>query len=532
MTPQFFAAINILGGLTLFLYGIEQTTVAFGASFGDKAKELLLRFTQKKPMAFLFGVVLAAIGQGSTLGTAFAVGFVDAGMLSFAGSVVVMMGTSVGGTFVTFLLSMNIAVYSPLLFCASYLMTRFGRRNVYRVGHVLQGISIVLLGMFVLKIGVPPLLNSPWFADMLTVTASSPWLIGAVAFLATTILQSNSAVLAVVITLADAGALPVSSVLPIVCGARITVVLAAFVGRHNAKKLGVCTLIYKILGVLIVIPFYPFAQRLIVTSTAGMAVLVFQVQLGVAIFNSVVFYPLSDWLARVTDRLMEQGREESLGAPVYLDEELADVPALAILLLSKEIIRLANYIELYCQMLFLTGRGAFGLEEQDALPEAIDSLSEACQEYMFMIRAPSEDDALKADYSSVSYSVLSFRQMSKILMGELRLLAEAGVAEQFKRELGDDTWREFSSLVLTNVRYALRAFALADADFAADAGRYGREYEELDRRIRLRLGVDAISRRELAPLLDFMSQAYLLVKTSLEVARGEAHRYRDTARNL
>lgn len=92
MTPQFFAAVNILGGLALFLYGVEQTTVAFGTSFGDKAKELLLRFTQKKPMAFLFGVVLAAVGQGSTLGTAFAVGFVDAGMLSFAGSVVVMMG--------------------------------------------------------------------------------------------------------------------------------------------------------------------------------------------------------------------------------------------------------------------------------------------------------------------------------------------------------------------------------------------------------------------------------------------------------
>ncbi|MDI9369858.1 MAG: Na/Pi cotransporter family protein [Synergistaceae bacterium] len=531
MNPQLLAAINILGGLALFLYGIEQTTIAFGTSFGDKAKELLLRFTQKKPMAFLFGVVLAAIGQGSTLGTAFAVGFVDAGMLSFAGSVVVMMGTSVGGTFVTFLLSMNIAVYSPLMFCASYLMVRFGRGNVYRIGRVLQGISIVLLGMFVLKIGVPSLLNAPWFSRMLTVTANSPWLVGIVAFLATTILQSNSAVLAVVITLADAGALPVSSFLPIVCAARITVVLAAFVGRHNAKKLGVCTLIYKILGVLIVIPFWGLAQRLIASSTADMAVLVFQVQLGVAIFNSIVFYPLSDWLARLTDRLMERGKEESLGDPVYLDEELLEVPALAILLLSKEIIRLANYIELYCQSLFLTDKSMPGLEEQNSLPEAIDSLSEACQEYMFRIRVPSEDKVLKADYSSVSYSVLSFRQMAKILMGELRLLAEAGVAEQFKRELGDDTWKEFSSLVLINVRYALRAFALADADFASDAGHYGREYEELERKIRLWLGVDAISRRELAPLLDYMSQAYLLVKTSLEIARGEAHRYRDTSRN-
>ena len=524
MTAQFFAVVNILGGLALFLYGVEQTTIAFGTSFGDKAKELLLRFTQKKPMAFLFGVGLAAIAQGSTLGTAFAVGFVDAGMLSFAGSVVVMMGTSVGGTFVTFLLSMNIAVYSPLLFCISYLMVRFGKRNVFRTGYVLQGVSIVLIGMYILKIGVPPLLHAPWFSDILTVTSSNPWLIGSVAFVATTILHSNSAVLALVITLADAGALPVSTFLPIVCAARITVVLAAFVGRHNAKKLGICTLIYKILGVAIVIPFYSFAQDLIASSTADHALLVFQVQFGVALFNSLVFYPLSDWLARLTDHLMERGEEERLGEPVYLDEELADVPALAILLLSKEIIRLANYIEMYCQALFLSKKSPEGLEE---LPSAIDSLSESCQEYMFRIRVPSDDDELMATYSSVSYSVVSFRQMSKILTGELRLLSEAGVAEQFAREMGEDTWKKLAFLALTNIRMALRAFALADADFAADAGRYAREYEELDRRVRLRLGVDAINRRELAPLLDFMSQVFLLVRTSLEVARGEANRYRE-----
>ena len=113
------------------------------------------------------------------------------------------------------------------------------------------------------------------------------------------------------------------------------------------------------------------------------------------------------------------------------------------------------------------------------------------------------------------------------LSGELRLLAEAGVAAQFVRELGEKTWRELSRLALTDIRLALRAFALADADFASEAGRYEREFEELDRRIRLRLGVDALNRRELAPLLDFMSQIFLLVKTSLEVARGEARRDRE-----
>ena len=142
---------------------------------------------------------------------------------------------------------------------------------------------------------------------------------------------------------------------------------------------------------------------------------------------------------------------------------------------------------------------------------------------MYGIHIPSEDDLLRENYSTVSYSMVSFRQMAKILSGELRLLAEAGVASQLARELGTNTWVELSRVAMTDIRLALRAFALADVDFAAVAGRYEREFENLDRRIRLRLGADALNRRELAPLLDFLSQIFLLVKTSLEIARGEAY---------
>ncbi len=524
MFSPFFAAINLFGGLALFLYGVEETTTAFGSSFGGKSKELLIRFTRRKPMAFLFGMVLAALAQGSSVATSFAIGFVDVGMLSFAGSVVVMMGASVGGTFVTLLLSLNIASISPLLFGISYLMKRLGKKTVYRIGCVLQGISLILLGMFVLDLGVKPLLSAPWFAEIVTAAGRNGLLMGLVAFVATAILQNSSAVMALVITLATSGALPSTAILPVVCGTHVTVLIAGFVGRKNARKLGICTFIYKFLGVLVILPLFPWLQRVISSSGGSLTALVVQVQVGVALFNALVFSPFTEFLVHISTVIAERTGEERLGAPIYLDDELTDVPSLAILLLSKEMIRLANYIEMYCQVLFAPEKRLEGFEE---LPFAIRELSEACQEYMFEIHIPSDDDALRENYSTVSYSMVSFRQMAKILSGELRLLAEAGVAAQFVRELGEKTWRELSKLALTDIRLALRAFALADADFASEAGRYEREFEELDRRIRLRLGVDALNRRELAPLLDFMSQIFLLVKTSLEVARGEARRDRE-----
>lgn len=526
MNLHLFSYINILGGLALFLYGVEETTAAFGSSFGGRSKDLMVRFTRKKPLAFLFGVLLSAVAQGSTVATSFAIGFVDVGMLSFAGSVVVMMGASVGGTFVTFLLSLDIAAFSPLLFASSLLMVRFGRGKTYRIGNMLQGLSLVLLGMFVLKLGVGPLLSTPGFAELAAHAGANSLLTGLAAFAATAVLQSSSAVMALAVTLATSGAMPVTAVLPVIFGAHagssVAVLIAGLSGKQNARKLGICTFVYKALGVLILMPALPWLQGLLSGAAGGLAGKIVLAQVGVTLFNALVFYPFADALARFSGAIAERMGGERLAAPVYLDEDLLEIPSLAILLLSKEMIRLANYIEMYCQVLFVSGPN--GNKAFQELPGAIRELSEACEEYMYGIHIPSDDDVLRENYSTVSYSMVSFRQMAKILSGELRLLAEAGVGAQLARELGKDTWNELSRVAMTDIRLALRAFALADVDFAAVAGKYEREFEELDRRIRLRLGADALNRRELAPLVDFLSQIFLLVKTSLEIARGEAYR--------
>ncbi|TDY61699.1 Na/Pi-cotransporter [Aminivibrio pyruvatiphilus] len=526
MSTHLFSYFNILGGLALFLYGVEKTTAAFGSSFGAGSKDLMVRFTRQKPMAFLFGVALAAIAQGSTVATSFAIGFVDVGMLSFAGSVVVMMGASVGGTFVTFLLSLDIAVISPLLFAVSLLLVRYGRGKAYRLGTVLQGLSLLLLGMFVLKLGVQPLLATPGFAALAAHAGENGFLTGIAAFVVTAILQNSSAVMALAVTLATSGAMPVAAVLPVILGSHVgssvTTLIAGMSGKQNARKLGICSFVYKVLCLPLYIPVLPWFENYIFNGPGGLASKIVLAQVGVALYNAVVFYPFTETLARFSAAIAERAGRERLAAPVYLDEDLLEIPSLAILLLSKEMIRLANYIEMYCQVLFVSGPN--GNKVFQELPGAIRELSEACEEYMYGIHIPSDDDVLRENYSTVSYSMVSFRQMAKILSGELRLLAEAGVGGQLARELGKTTWDELTRVAMTDIRLALRAFALGDVDFAVVAGKYEREFEELDRRIRLRLGADALNRRELAPLVDFLSQIFLLVKTSLEIARGEAYR--------
>jgi phosphate:Na+ symporter len=525
VTGHLFDVINILGGLALFLYGLEESTSAFASNFGGQSRELMVRFTRRKPMAFVFGVILAAIAQGSTVATSFAIGFVDVGMLTFAGSVVVMMGVSVGGTFVTILLSLNTVAFSPLLLAASLLMTRFGGVTMKRTGYILRGLSLVLLGMFVLQLGVGPLLADPRFGELAARVAKKPVLTGLAALATTGVLQSSSAVMALAVALATAGALPLPAVFPIVMGAHVgstmMVLLAGLSGKQNARKLGVCTFVYKLSGVLLLIPFLPWIDAFLERTGVSVSGMVVFAQIGLAVFNTIIFYPFTDLLASVSAQIAERTGGERLGSPVYLDEELVEVPSLSILLLSQEMIRLANYMELYCQILFFPEQRR---REFEQLPAAIRDLSETCEEYMYRIRISADDEQMRESYATVSYSMLAFRQMARILSGNLKRMDEEGTIALFRREVGEDTWEELSCLASTNIRLALRAFALGDVDSASDTGRYEREFEELDRKIRARLGTEAINRRELSPLIDFLSQIYNLVKTSLEVARGEAYR--------
>jgi Na+/phosphate symporter len=199
--------------------------------------------------------------------------------------------------------------------------------------------------------------------------------------------------MALAVTLATSGAMPVTAVLPVIFGAHagssVTVLIAGLSGKQNARKLGICTFVYKVLGVLILLPALPWLQGLLSGAAGGLAGKIVLAQVGVTLFNALVFYPFADALARFSGAIAERTGRERLAAPVYLDEDLLEIPSLAILLLSKEMIRLANYIEMYCQVLFVSAPN--GDKTFQELPGAIRELSEACEEYMYGIHIPSDD---------------------------------------------------------------------------------------------------------------------------------------------
>jgi phosphate:Na+ symporter len=525
MSPYFRHVINLLGGVSLFLYGASQSTEAFRSAFSTRAREAMSLFAQKKLQALAFGAVLAAVAQGSTVSTSIAISFVDVGMLSLAGSIVVMMGASIGGTFVTFLISLDIVSFSPLLLAVSFLMTRLGRGWAQKAGGVLQALSLILIGMLLLKLGADPLLSNPDVRNAVIGIAGSPFTMFFAAVLGTAVLQSSASVMALAVTIAVSGALPRSAVFPVALGSHlgstVTMLLTAAGGRRNARVLGVAAFLYKLTGVVAFVPLIPWAGALVDGLDFSMPTNIVLAQALLVFTNAAVFYPWPQILIHGGMFVLSRMRGADLGVPIYLDENLLEMPSLAIRILSKEMIRLINYIEAFVHMQLYPERDGNDLEK--LLPEGIRELTEACEQYMYAIQPPSiaEDRAAGREYRTISYAMLSLRETAHIVTGRFRGLLEQPGLDDLADEMGRREWDKMASFFMEVVRDALHAFSLGDANLARRSLDKEAEFEKFTLFLRSQLLAGETGRRENSALVDFVTVTERLLHSSVEVARGD-----------
>ena len=525
MPTYFYHTITLLGGITLFLYGLAQVTDSFRSAFSTSAREAISRFTRGKKRAMLFGAILAAVAQGSTVSTSIAIGLVDVGMLTLTGSAVVMMGASVGGTFVTLLISLDIVKLSPLFMAISYIMARLGRGWLEKTGKVLHAISLLLIGMFLLRLGIEPLLGNPAVRNTIVGIASEPFTMFFAALAGTAVLQSSASIMALSIAIASSGALPQSAVFPITLGAHlgstVAVLLAASGGRHNARVLGMATFLYKLAGVVAFAPLVPWTNAFLDIFLMPMPARIVLSQVLLALFNVAIFYSWPHFLIRGSVFVLSRQKAPDLGTPIYLDDELLEIPPLAIKLLSKEMIRLSNYIEAFLQMQLYPEKG--GSELKKLLPAAITDLTEACENYTHAIRYPADakDHLALLEYRTVTYAMLSLKEVSRITTGPFRDLIKENGAKPDGSETGNAEWNALNSLFIKILRDAFHAFSLGDGKLAQRAIDRGETFEKSTIMLRSRL-LKKGSGDDLY-LLAVITLKERLVRTALDMVRGDVN---------
>ena len=480
--------VYIMGGLALFLYGAQESSRFFRQNLSGSLRKEINRLTGSKNRSFIFGTILAAIAQSSAIAIFFGIGFVDAGILSLADSIFMVMGASLGGTLVSILLSFNIFEYAPILFAGAFFLGKLKNKKIRLVAGVLRCITLIFLGMMFLKIGAALLLEGDNARKAVLAWSSVPILMGMAAFLSAVIFQSRSAIIGVGIALAASGALPSISALPIALGAHFgssfVAIISSFTGRLSAKRMGFSSSVYYLFGSAAFVLLIPYVHRTM--AEAGLNVIQELVygQILIALFNIAIFLPFTSTLSSLSLRFVKGSGE--LDQPMYIDEELLSVAPVAVLLLSREMARLSNYLEAYLQMLMIPSQRVGKLFEK--LPSAIEELSKSCQEYSYRIDLRGEDMKLQEKFSSVSRTMSVLRSMSKALCGETsEILSDETAHTMLEERAGKELWNQWSKLSRKILRTSFRAFVIGEKELIEQTRELEREYGELSRKMRERM---------------------------------------------
>ncbi|MCO6456457.1 MAG: Na/Pi cotransporter family protein [Pirellulaceae bacterium] len=250
--------MGLLGGLAVFLFGMEQMTDALKSVSGAGLSKVLGKLTRNRFVATLTGAFVTAIIQSSSVTTVLVVGFVSAGLMTLQQSAGVIMGANIGTTITAQIIAFKITHYALALVAVGFGMTFVTRRKQWRLyGTVIMGLGLIFAGMGVMSDATRPLQNYQPFINAMA-RMDNPLLAILVATVFTSLVQSSSATTGIVIVLASRGFITLEAGIALAFGANIgtciTAVLAAIGKSTEAKQAAGLHLLFNVLGVLIWLP--------------------------------------------------------------------------------------------------------------------------------------------------------------------------------------------------------------------------------------------------------------------------------------
>ncbi len=246
---------SLLGGLALFLYGMQMMGGGLEAAAGNKMKKILEKLTANRFLGVLVGAGITAVIQSSSATTVMVVGFVNSGMMSLRQAVWIIMGANIGTTITGQLIALDIGTFAPLIaFLGVALIVFIKNQKVHNYGLIIAGLGILFVGMNMMSSAMEPLQNSEAFIGLMT-KFSNPVLGILAGMIFTAIIQSSSASVGILQTLASSGLISLSNAVYVLFGQNIgtciTAVLASIGTSRSAKRTTIIHLMFNIIGTII-----------------------------------------------------------------------------------------------------------------------------------------------------------------------------------------------------------------------------------------------------------------------------------------
>ncbi len=359
---------GLLGGLAIFIYGMNLMSECLQKAAGERMKQILGLLTRNRLMGVLAGALVTAVLQSSSATTVMAIGFVSAGLMSLPQAISIIFGANIGTTITAQIIAFKITDYIYVFVFLGFLVAFLSKNEkVKNIGRTVFAFGLLFLGIETMGHVMKPLASSEVFTDMIAQVADIPILGVAVGTVMTLVVQSSSATIAVLQNFASQpGADGVSSIIglagaiPILLGdnigTTITALLASIGQSRNAKRTAVAHVIFNISGALLFIglvkPFASFIQQI---STKGPEAEVIARQIANAhtVFNitmTLVWICLLGLMVKIVCRIVRDRKDEivDLAKPHFLDRNalMQAQPAAALRLVAQEVIRCSDFVRI------------------------------------------------------------------------------------------------------------------------------------------------------------------------------------------
>lgn len=343
---------NILqlgGGIGIFLYGMKIMGEGLENAAGDKLKSLLNIITKNKLVALLVGILFTGIIQSSSATTAMVVGFVNAGLISLGQAISVIMGTDIGTTVTSVIISLNLSSIAPLAVFIGVAMLFFSKKQLIKhIGEIITGFGLLFMGINYMSDAMAPLKTSTVFQGFIT-NNSNPFVGVLIGLVITAIIQSSSASVGILQAVALQGLVPINFSAYIILGQNIGAVvptLLSSVGtKANAKRAALFRLLFNVTGVIIFFlittftPYVSIIERLTDNPTL-------QISLLHIIFNAgsvAILMPFSNKFIKLTKLIIkDKANEEDALKLRFIDERILQTPPMAVIQAGKEAERMAK----------------------------------------------------------------------------------------------------------------------------------------------------------------------------------------------
>lgn len=432
-----FSVLNMIGGLSLFLYGMHVMGNGLSKMAGGKLESILEKLTTKRIFAVLLGAGVTAVIQSSSATTVMVVGFVNSGIMKLSQAVGIIMGANIGTTVTSWLLSLTgiegstiwlkllkPSSFSPVLAAIGIflVMSSKGESKKKDVGGILLGFAILMFGMETMSDAVSGLATNSSFTNMMT-AFSNPVLGMLAGAILTAIIQSSSASVGILQALCATGAVHYSVALPIIMGQNIgtcvTSIISSIGATKNARRAAMIHLYFNLIGTSIFMMVFYGLHTFVEFSFLGESANAAGIAVIHSLFNigaTILLFPFSDLLVKLAEITIPDGEteEDIISEEVSIDERFLGNPAFAMELCRAKVKEMAeaSMKSIALALEVIQDYDVKKAKEVKRLEELVDTYEDVLGSYLVKISSKNLSLADSQSMSMILHSIGDFERIS------------------------------------------------------------------------------------------------------------------------